>query len=358
MFPKKEMLIMASISPTFSTNIGNAIQSFNHAVGVGFKACEHIWSYGGKAVTLSRHLLTIISKTRPEYQSRIDAAILKIKLLNGVGIPFAVASTKSAVEKFIKSFGLGDTEGVTLSSLSVALNAMDITDATATVINSALAIAGEEKIALLSAVGTPLAYAMTTIGSVNRLVQIIKTGSVWSRINRECLNPHQTSVANDQEALKALKKYLTDNLNLTIEEQVSVLQRDPRDVYMTRLEATINKLIEKKKAIFTRSTSPEIIAKFEEMLQILKQTSITQPEIDQIFRTLDLISKECSRKIWVEIAGLVANAFAYAGLITLTLPVPPVLPFVFFAASTVIKIGMVAYQDLRDPAFPPTAPAA
>lgn len=283
-----------------------------------FESSEHIWSYLGKLVILTRHALNITVKTCQRaalccsLNRRILTAVTRLKLFSIVGVPFSIFSVHSAAQKLFKSFDLRDKEGVLLGSLTIALIATDIVDSLATFINAALAALSKAPVALLSTLGMPIAFALIGMGSASRTIQLIKTYSVFKEFQKA-------------EKGQGLEQFLKAQLG----------------------SWELQMLKEKKRAALLRAAPAEVVKEFERIEELLKdQRKLTEKELAALGKSLDKISQLLTKKMIVDAANLMANILSFIGLTLFFFTVPPVTPFIFLAASMVLKISTLAFQDL------------
>lgn len=294
-------------------------KSFPRIAKKVFDSCEHAWSYLGKMVILTRHSLNITVKTCQSIalccslNRRIVMAVARLKLFSIVAVPFSVVSVRSAAQNFFKSFHLRDKEGIAIAGLSLALIATDIVDSLATFTNAALAAISKSPIALLSTWGMPMAFALVGMGATSRTIQLVKTYNLF------------------QEFQKAGKsKNFEQFLNVKL------------------AHSDVKKLKEAKRAALLRATPIEVVQEFEKIAELLKDQggALTEKEVAALFKSLEKVSKLLRKKMAADAANLMANVLSFIGLTLFLLTVPPVAPFIFLAASMLVKISTLAFQDL------------
>lgn len=276
---------------------------------------EHVWSYLGKLVILTRHALNITVKTCQRLamccslNRRILNAVTRLKLFSIVSVPFSIFSVHSTAQKLFKSFHLRDKEGIALTSLSLAIIATDIVDSLATFTNAALTTLSKAPVALFSTLGMPIAYALIGMGSVSRTIQLIKTYSLFKEFQK----------AGKRETLE---QFLEAKLG-------------------------VEKQLEKKRAALLRAAPSDVVKEFEKIAELLKDNRrLTEKEASALLKSLDKISLLLKKKMIADAANLMANILSFIGLTLFLFTVPPVTPFIFLAASMLLKISTLAFQDL------------
>ncbi|MCE5316258.1 MAG: hypothetical protein LLG04_02710 [Parachlamydia sp.] len=304
-----------------------------------FDGCEHVWSYLGKLFMLTRHALNITVKTCQRVamccslNRRILNAVTRLKLFSIVSVPFSIFTVHSTGQKLFKSFHLRDKEGVALASLSLALISTDIVDSLATFTNAALATLSKAPVALFSTIGMPIAYALIGMGSASRTIQLVKTYCLFKKFQGQVLTQNMGK-------RRALEQFLEAKLGVTPEEKQLMEGKADKSGELLRLK-------EKKRAALLRAAPSEVVQEFEKIADLLKgQKTLTEREAAALLRSLDKISHLLKKKMVVDAGNLLANIISFIAITLFFFTVPPVVPFIFLAASMIQKISTLAYQDL------------
>src|ERR1700733_10555048 len=136
-----------------------------------YERADHVWSYLGKIIILTRHLLNAASKScqlisllEKNLPGKIRIITTRLKLFSIVSIPFSLISLKSISEKIFKNFLINNKEGVVLSSLSFTIIVIDVFDSTSTFVNTVLDLSNRTPIVSLPALVLPFSFAMTELG--------------------------------------------------------------------------------------------------------------------------------------------------------------------------------------------------
>jgi hypothetical protein len=270
-----------------------------------YRKSEHAWSYLGKIVLLSRHLLNATVKTCHrltlschQLDTKVVAAIVRLKLLSIVGVPFTLFDMRATAGKIFKSLQAKDAEGVALGSLSFVVMSGDVVDSLATFINAVCGVAANTSVPLLSAIGMPLAFGLVGLGSLSRTIQMAKTYALYKNLKGQ-----------DLQELWKLK--------------------------------------EKSREALLRSAPAPVVAEIEKLLALLQPgKQLTVEEAQELLKGLDRIRLKLMKKMGIDVANLVANLLTFVGLSLFFTPLPPVAPFIFLAASLGLKLATLAFQDL------------
>jgi hypothetical protein len=303
-------------SSAFETYL-NKNEAFFHI----FKKADHLWSYLGKILILTRHLLnasstnshliSILGKNLPE---KIKITTTRLKLFSIVGIPFSVVSLKSVSEKISKSYLLNDKEGVVLGSLSFTIIVIDVFDSLTTFVNTTLALSSRPPLARLSALGIPFGFAMAGLGTVFRITQVAKACGIHA-------------------SLKAVRREMLRDF---LEKKLDVTERQ------TKAAAA---LVEKN----FRAIPGEIELKLQQLYSLItleRKEIFADHEIKEISQLLDDIQDKLKRKFIIEGLGIFANSLIMSALYLFCLGSLSSVPFWFLASSFFIRISSLTYLDL------------
>lgn len=159
---------------------------------LSYSTCEHLWSYLGKIVLLIRSLLNIairnsyiIAAAGKNFPQTVKDTITRMKLFSIVSVPFSLVNLDSTVRKIFNSFLLNDREGMALSTLSFTIIAADVIDSVTTFINASLALSSANPIGIFSALGLPLGFTMSGLGTISRTIQVAKAANLYRNIDKE-----------------------------------------------------------------------------------------------------------------------------------------------------------------------------
>lgn len=276
---------------------------------------EHGWSYLGKIITLIRHLLNIAGKScslisliGKDLPLKVKVITTRLKLFSVVGIPFSLVSLKNISKKMHKNYLLQDSNGMMLSSLSFAINSLDVLDSSATFVNTTLSILEKAPIQSLAAIGMPFGFAMSGLGLVSRGIQIKK---IW-QVNG--------SVQKVRKELKAcLETNVSAKSDIAASLQPNVLQIIPGE-------------IEKKlRKIYTLITT---------------NTNWNDDKLSQVQQMLDDVQAALKKKFVIESLGSSANILIFSALYLFCIGSASSLPFLLLASAFSIRISSLVYQDL------------
>lgn len=136
---------------------------------------EHVWSYGGKVVILSRNLLTaaamnsrVLQVAGHNFPHQVKYLSTQMKLSAIVGIPFALRDLVRLGQKIAKG------EGVLLNSLAFTITAADVVDSITTFVNAVLTLTIQKPNQTLASWGMPLGFTMASLGTASRAIKIYR----------------------------------------------------------------------------------------------------------------------------------------------------------------------------------------
>lgn len=311
---------------------GPSFQTLSRKSKIVIEKCESVWSYLGKTMVFTRHVLNVVLKNSyrftvgcKNFDNRITSAIAHLKVFSIVGVPFSLMAIPNTAQKIFKNIQSNDKEGAALTSLSLVVITADIMDSMSTIINASLTLASKVPLEILSTIGLPLAFTVVGLGSLLRSVQLAKTYLFYRNLKKEVFSNIDPTSLNHKEVEDLLWKYL--NKNLGNDEQTPSLKN-------------------LKKAKLLREAPAVAVEKFEEIIDLLKKyQELNVEQIENILETLDQIDLKFKQKMSIEIGNLIANALTFIGLCLFFAVVPAGLSFIFFAVAVVIRIALLAYQN-------------
>lgn len=289
-----------------------------------FYTCsEHIWSYVGKGVIFTRHVLNAISKSCHlvtlscnSLSDRVKHITTCMKLFSLVSVPFSVVTLKLTASKIIRSYDIDDREGVCMGSLSFMLISTDAFDSLTTFVNAALALSSRPVIGLFSDLGIPLGFTMAGLGTVLRTINIVKA-------RRFGINLAQT---------RSCKAFLEEKLGIKEREALKIVEK-------------ADLLIEKKRAQLMRDTSGDIVKLLEKLYS--KFQTNDNPSSVEIGELLNEVQAQLRKKIAVDALGIGANLFIAAALYLFCIGSEGAKPFALLATAFFTRLVALVYQDLK-----------
>ncbi|MFA6916143.1 MAG: hypothetical protein WC222_07080 [Parachlamydiales bacterium] len=282
---------------------------------------DQVWSYLGKIIILTRHLLNAASKScqlicllGKDLPERIKKTTTRLKLFSIVSIPFSLISLKSISEKIFKNYLINNKEDVVLGSLSFTIITIDIFDSITTFVNTVLDLSARSPIASLSALGLPFGLAMSGLGTISRIIQIAKT--------------YQVSGSVSDVRIEMFEAFLEKKLG-------------------------VNEIQAKIAAPLTEKTLKAIPGEIELQLHKLydlitkdRTETFTDPQISEISQILDDIQAKLKKKYIIEGLGIFANTLIISALCLFCLGSLSSMPFLLLASSFFTRIFSLTYQDL------------
>ncbi len=311
-----------------------------------FDKSEIIWNYLGKVPLLTRHVLNISIKVCRHFdlacrksEDKILRVITELKLFSIVGIPFSVRSIKSVSDKIFKSYALGDKEGVALASFSFTIMLMELFDSVTTLINTISTLATHTSIEAISAMGSPLSIGIIGASSISRFIQLIKTHLVFKKFQQQ--NVFSKALSADT---RSLHFFLREKLELSSED-IKASKVFSRAISSLAQEKEIERLKTRKLAILNRSTSPEIMTELTKIYNVVKQEEpLTTEQAHELAVRTQRLQFLFRKKMILDKGHLAANALSVIGVSLFYAPLPPILPFIFLALSTILRLALIIYQ--------------
>jgi hypothetical protein len=326
------------------------------------KKSGKIWGYLNKFIMVTRHTLNITLMAGHEFivggeagAIRIANAISHLKMFSIIGLLFTVASIPDAVKNVFKSMQLSDKIGIFLSGLAITLIVGDILETITNIVNTALTLASQISIPILAAIGAPLGFILVGLNTFTRIFQLIKTAFLFRKFNQEVIHKVTPKKLTNPEIYQVLWKFLDNNLGL-VDKQKEVLEKlfsniekmtpEEAEKEIEKAQKEIHQIMELKKAEMIRASSPEIVEKFEGILNLLKQKQeISDKEVKNMMTDLNKISSLFKQKVFVDIGNLIANAITIIALCLLVTGAPALIGIILLLVALLIRLGLELYKD-------------
>lgn len=341
------MFALTFNQPVQANNYLPVKDSFGKKAGrvysAAYKHSEHAWNYIGKLESLARQTLNtlirtsrLIALTGKRFTKNVTTAITSMKLLSIVGISFSLVSLKNTALKIFQQMRYRDAEGVALGSLSFTITAGGVFDSVTTFVNAVLTLASKPVVGLFSAVGIPLGLALSSLGIIQRGIDITKAFSLY------CALPPEDAAFQPE----ALQGFLEKALGVTAKESKRI--HDKAKGNAERAGQLTQRLKDKKQAALLRSATGGAAKELTELRDYLLAASDLSAE-DVKAHAAKVVNHVCSKlkqKIGLDFMGIVANLFSIAALALLCVGIVTPVPFIFFALSLVIKLIALVLQDV------------
>lgn len=328
-----------------------------------FATCDKISQYLTKTLYFTRGVLNASLRTCYRYSLggkgldiKVNSAITHLKVFSIIGIPFSIAAIPDAAKHIYKNVKLRDKEGSALASLSFVLLTADLFDSVSSVINSGLTLASKVPIGILSSIGMPLSFGLVGLGTVVRSIKLAKTQLLYRKLQKEVFVSVDHKNPNDKQIYRALSKFLDKNLGVpekkmkrlkNLYEKLDKMSEKEIIHEIEIIQKEFDRLKALSRAKLLRSASPEVVEKFEQIFDIIKQNkAMTPDQTKEILDKLDGIVSKLKKKMAIDVGNLIANAFSLVGLCLLLTVAPAALAFVFFAAAALLRILLLAYHDI------------
>ncbi|MCE2982220.1 MAG: hypothetical protein LW832_01515 [Parachlamydia sp.] len=283
---------------------------------------EYFWSYLGKIVLLTRHLLNATSRSSrlvpmlgDNFPQKVVKMTTRLKLFSIVGVPFSLVSLKSISEKIFKSYSLNDKEAVALGSLAFTITSIDAFDSTATFANTVLLLSARSPIARLSALGMPCGFAMTGLGIISRIGHIAQSCRIYYSLS--------------DIRKKMLEAYL--------EEQLGINER----------QALLAAPFTEKTF---RAAPGEVEVKLRQLYNLItahRTERLTDQEKNEISHILDAIQTLLKKKVFLDGLGISANCLSLSALCLFCLGSLNSTPFWLLSGSFFIRISSLMVQEFN-----------
>jgi hypothetical protein len=321
----------------------NKVQVFS------YREFEHLWSYGGKLVVLTRNLLNAMVRTPyivclagVNSAENIKATVTHLKLFSVVSIPFSLGDIKALVAAVGKSIAINDQEGAALGSLSLAITAADAVDSTSTFINSMLAVSARASIEMLSAIALPLGLGISVTGTFSRTIQLAKTLSVYQKI-------HLSYFSEKKYRNKELFRRDVEKALGVFEEQKLIEWLSYGSLSQDILDR-VESLKEKKKSIISRLIPKDAQEEYEKIFKLLDVKSsehFTDDEFESALEGIKNIQMHLEKKMNLSALGILANLIVISALVLFSIGTAGARPFVLMATAFVIRLISLVYQDQK-----------
>jgi hypothetical protein len=313
---------------------------------ISYSACEHLWSYLGKIALIIRSFLnatarnvSFVCKAGKDYADKLKNFTTHMKLLSIVGVIFSMVDLQASYQKFLKNVFFKDWEGIALSTISVTIIASDILDSVTTFVNTTLAIACAKTVSLFSALGLPLGFVMSGLGTVSRMVQIAKASILHGKIHHEIISKRYLDKT-------LLKNFLEKTLCFS--EELKILLSIPPDQLMRLQKEKIQELQEANKAVILRAAPSEAVQDMEGLLVMLQNSAGAHLSVaiqEQVGNRLEIIEKHIRKKMAIDSLGITGNMFSLSALILFAGGASGSLPFSLLVFAFSARLFSVIYQD-------------
>lgn len=296
-------------------------KKMSDAVSRAFASVEQGWNYAGKTFLLSRHVLNGTIKSCSWFlkrccctgNTRLSDAVRRLKLFTIISIPINLKQIPGLAGRVKQNFQWRDPKETLLAGISLSVLLMDTIDTLATFTTAALQTLSIAVPAIVSAVGTPLAYGMLTLGASNRIVRIRDMTKFLKETGK-------VNVSGTPEEVKtALQLYLKSNTTGGKHEESVVAKKS------------------NERAVQTIKSLETLVAKEE----------FSHEEVREATVLLADISRHIRRERKIHAAYLTANVVSLTALSFFSLSIGTVSPFVLMAASVAIRLSTQLYQDKK-----------
>ncbi len=321
----------SSFEPSSKCKVSKRFCSFSYS------ECEHIWSYLGKIILITRNLLNaaarncmLLAETGQNFGVKIKEVVTHMKLFSIFSAFFSLKDLKLSAHKVLKSISLGDKEGIALTALSTAIIAADIFDSLTTFINTVLLLVSSAVNQTLSALGLPLGLAISSAGVLSRSIQLTKTLKLSRTLKRSLV------VNSNYKNRKALKEFLERKMAATESEKSKFSQ------------VRLKRHVARKRAALSRSAPEVVLKEFDRLYELVKgveKDSFSTEQGQEIFKTLKHIEIHLKKKMRVDGCGILANLVMISALLLFLFGVLNSFPFLLLAAGFGIRLAALVYQD-------------
>lgn len=321
---------------SFAKKAKNKLQ---HVAQETFKKFDKAWSYAGKSILLTRHVLNAtvrscrwVALTCGKTTQKIQATILRLKLFSIFSVPLNAAMIPALVNKIWKNMHWGDGKGTALSTLSCVVVLTDIVDSLSTFTNAILQTFSKEPIAWVSGIGMPLAFSLVGMGSVSRIVKLSHLFCFLRDVDRKLLVKLSSERLNQDELKEIFEDFVTSKLpeHFNWKGELSDEMKQYQDSFLERQ---------------TNGKSAKLLGK---MIEILKgHDRLEEKQIEEVLNIMEEVVDALHLERKLQGWFLAANLVVLIGLSLFYFPVAAVIPFLVLAVSMSMRLGGQFYQDLH-----------
>jgi hypothetical protein len=320
--------------------------SFKKISAATYSKCGHAWSYLGKMALLTRSLLNsaarnvyFLALTGIRHPQKIINFTTSMKILSIVGVPFSIGDINATAKKILNGIIHKDKEGIALSALTFTVIAADIIDSVTTFINTTLFLSASAPVAIFSAMGLPLGFTMSGVGTISRTIQVAKAMNLYRNIEKE--------IRTDNHLNKdSLRAFLEKTLGVT--DELKVLMSTSSEQLSEKQKMRIEHLKETNRAAILRTAPPAVAESLKSLLDMLNDTStesLSLEKQEEILKTLKHIQNHLVKKLKIDGLSIAANLFSLTALTLFALGSSTSAPFLTLCVAFSIRLAVVYYQD-------------
>jgi hypothetical protein len=287
-----------------------------------YRSAEKGWSYGGKSLTVTRHVLNAGLRASlwggTGTTGKVQGVISRSKLFSALGVGFNLATFPTHMAKIEKNFERSDIEGLSLALLTFAILIGDTLDSFLTSVNGAIETLALTPSQWIASIGLPLGFAVVSLGSLSRAVRLYHLHQASNGLSG--VEFMETSGLRPQEIHRAATRFLK-----------SLKLEDPKAL-----------------AGIERHTS-------DGAAKLLKQLSSSLEKIDpsdekymaEVVETFHRIQRHLREEMAIQIAYAATNLLIFTSLCLMAASLVTALPFILLGTAWTARMLIQVYQDLQ-----------
>lgn len=330
---------------TVAPSIDFSVQSFYSSMpGFSYSDCQHVWSYGGKLVLLTKNFFNAIGRSflvSEELSFLLKQTASHLRCFSIVGVPFSLVETHSLFLKILKNLYLGDVENAMLGTLSLSTVTADTLDSVITFVNGALNLIASQSIEAFSSMALPLGFFVMGTGTISRTLQVAKNAKIYGEMDPDSFS---ASAEADREVWrKEFEEKLKQNTEIDSMKRffAHLQKKDPSAL------AKAEEIKERKKESILNSVPKEAQKAVERILARIDEGkgAFNFKEIEEARCDLQEIRSQLREKIQIDVFGIMANCLTIVGLSLFAVGIADMWPFILMGVAFAIRIAVLAYQD-------------
>jgi hypothetical protein len=305
--------------------------SHTSRVSKAYRTAEKGWSYGGKSLTVTRHVLNAGLRASlwggKETTGKVQSIISRSKLFAALGVGFNLATFSTHVAKIRKNFERSDIEGLYLALLTFAILIGDTLDSLLTSINGAIETLALTPSQWIASIGLPLGFAIVSLGSLSRAVRLYHLHQASSLLVR--VDFMKTSGMRPQDIHSAVTRFLK-TLRLDDPKELAAIERHTTD------------------------GAAKLLKDLSSSLE--KIDSSDEKNIAEVVETFHRIQRHLREEMAIQIAYGATNLLIFTSLcIFMVASVATALPYIILGTAWTARLLIQAYQDLQQDTLPQRA---
>ncbi len=296
-------------------------------VSKAYRAVEKGWSYGGKSLTVTRHILNAGLRASlwegKETTGKVQSVISRSKLFAALGVGFNLATFSTHVGKIRKNFERSDIEGLSLALLTFTILIGDTLDSILTSVNGAIETLALTPSQWIASIGLPLGFAIMSLGSLSRAVRLYHLHQASNALAH--VDFMKTSGMRPQEIHRAVTRFLK-TLRLDDPKELAAIERHTTD------------------------GAAKLLKDLSSSLE--KIDSSNEKNMAEVVETFHRIQRHLREEMAIQIAYSATNLLLFTSLCLMVASAATALPYILLGTAWTARLLIQAYQDLQQDTLP------